>query len=96
MMEVNLRNHRALPNNGLQLTMEICNGRHLDLKCVRHLGGRLVVQEKLNGAALTFVRCELNFHLLLDFANAGDLQVRMPRVVRRFEVKRRTELVSQY
>jgi hypothetical protein len=86
----------VLPNNELPLTKVKRNERHRYLKYVRHLGGRLVVQEKLNGAALTFVRCELNFHLLLDLANAGDLQVRMPKVVRRFEAMRRTELVSQY
>ena len=72
------------------------NERHRYLKYVRHQGDLRVVLEKLNGAAPTFVHCELSFHLQLNLASADDLLVRMQTVVRRFEVTLRTELVSQY
>jgi hypothetical protein len=41
------------------------------------------------------VRNVLNSHLLQRLANAGDLQVQMRKVVRRYEVMLRTVLVSQ-
>lgn len=72
-----------------------CNERRRYLKYVRHQGDRQVVLEKLNGAAPTFVHCELNFHLQLNLASADDRLVQMQKVVRRFEVMLRTELVSQ-
>ena len=71
------------------------NELHQYLKCERHLADLLVAQEKLAGAVQAFVQHELNFHLQEYLANASDLLVRMPKVVRRFEVMRHTELVSQ-
>jgi hypothetical protein len=72
------------------------NEHHRYLKYVHRRGDRRAVLEKLIGATLTFVHCELNSHLQLNLASADDLLVQRQRVVRRFEVMLRTELVSRH
>ena len=44
--------------------------------------------------ALTLARCALNFDQPLNLANVNDQLVQRQKVVRRFEVKLRKELVS--
>jgi hypothetical protein len=78
----------------LPLTKAKHNEGHRYLKYVRHRVGLPVVQEKLTDAALTLVQNAWNFHQLLTLANANDQRAQKQKVVRRYEVMLRTELVS--
>ena len=74
------------------LTMGRSQNKRAEVGLLRHPTPHLLVaQEKLAGAVQAFVQHELNFHLQEYLANASDLLVRMPKVVRRFEEMRRTE-----
>jgi hypothetical protein len=79
----------------LQLTKAIQNVFHQYLKRVHHQGEQLVVQgiPIFEVRALALLSENLGLHQCS--ANEYDQQVRMQRVVRRFEEMQRTELVSR-